>query len=288
MKYFGIFIVIIFLFSCSGPKVLVNYKQLAENEALSGNFAAALENWKQYFSTTDNEAVLGEEFAKAAVQAFKANNQELAISWFDQARYKSFSNDEMYETLAEIYRQQNNLSKELSALEFYTENINNQSLKVNNRLFLIYSEIGLNEKALESWNKLNTKLQSEENNLLQYFLWNKKLKNNSVCDSVSLVLLGKNKEQIDALEWNAKKYYWDGQNRYNREIETYNNNKTTGQYKRLLKELDLVTTDFKKALPYLQTLWKINPGEEYAGYLANIYARFGDEKKANFYKQYRK
>jgi tetratricopeptide (TPR) repeat protein len=253
---------------------------------MSGDFITAIENWKQYFNTTENEVVLGEEFANAAVQAFKANNLELAISWFDQARYKSFSSAEMYETLAEIYKQQNNLSKELSALEFYSENINMQSLKVNNRLFSIYSEIGLNEKAQESWNKLDEKSQSEENNLLKYFLLNKKLEKNSVCDSVSLVLLEKNKEQIDALEWNAKKYYWAGQNRYNEEMEKYNKNKTTSQYKRLLTELELVTTDFKKSLPYLQTLWKINPGEEYAGYLANIYARFGDEKKANFYKQY--
>jgi len=68
----------------------------------------------------------------------------------------------------------------------------------------------------------------------------------------------------------------------------YNANKTTRQYKILLSELDKSTADFKKSLTYLEKLWKTNPGEKYAGYFANIYARFGDEKKAKYYEKYLK
>ena len=71
-------------------------------------------------------------------------------------------------------------------------------------------------------------------------------------------------------------------------MKAYEKNKTRKQYNVLVKELDLVTADFKKALPYLEKLWKQNPGKEYAGYFANIYARFGDEKKAGYYKNYMK
>jgi hypothetical protein len=71
-------------------------------------------------------------------------------------------------------------------------------------------------------------------------------------------------------------------------MEKYNQNKTTKQYRVLLNELELVTADLKKALPYFEKLWAMNPGEKYAGYLANIYARFGDEKKSDSYKKYLK
>ncbi|MDO8951444.1 MAG: hypothetical protein Q7U86_02405, partial [Draconibacterium sp.] len=79
-----------------------------------------------------------------------------------------------------------------------------------------------------------------------------------------------------------------GENRYEREMEKYNKNKTNKQYKILLTELDLATADFKRALPFFEKLWGIEPGEKYAGYFANIYARFGDDTKVNYYKKYLK
>jgi len=33
---------------------------------------------------------------------------------------------------------------------------------------------------------------------------------------------------------------------------------------------------------------KIEPGEKYASFFANIYARFGDETKVNYYRKYLK
>jgi hypothetical protein len=59
-------------------------------------------------------------------------------------------------------------------------------------------------------------------------------------------------------------------------------------YAILLKQLELVTSDFKKALPYLNKLWKLDPGTEYAAYFANGYVLFGDETKTSYCKNYRK
>ena len=114
------------------------------------------------------------------------------------------------------------------------------------------------------------------------------LKNSNVCDSVSLVLLEKNPEHFEALEWNAKKFYWLGENRYQSELAKYEKNKINKQYRILLKELDLATADLKKSLIYLEKLWKIEQGKEYASYFASIYARFGDEKKSKSYQKYMK
>ncbi|WP_319502862.1 hypothetical protein [uncultured Draconibacterium sp.] len=281
-------VIVIFMASCGAPKVLTTQKTEATNFEANGNYSQALAAWTSYFDATAIEDVAGADFAQAAKTAFKADNATQAISWFDQARYKNYADAGMYQTLAAIYQQQDNLSKELSALEYIIENYGTTNSEVNSRLLAIYAEIDANDKALEVWKTLDDDSKNEESNLDNYFAVNKALENNTVCDSLAEVLLEKNPEHLDALEWNAKKYYWAGQNRYEQEMAKYNKNKTRKNYNTLLKELDLVTADFKKALPYLNKLWKLKPGKEYAGYLANIYARFGDEDKTEYYKNYMK
>ena len=278
----------IFLASCGAPKVLTTQKTEATNFEATGNYSQALAVWTSYFDATAIEEVAGADFAQAAKTAFKADNAVQAISWFDQARYKNYADAEMYQTLAAIYKQEDNLSKELSALEYIIDSYGTSNNEVNARLLAIYTEIDANDKALAVWETMDSASKDNEVNLDNYFAVNKALENEAVCDSLAEVLLDKNPQNLDALEWNAKKYYWAGQNRYEREMAKYNANKTRKNYNALLKELDLVTADFKKALPYLDKLWKLQPGKEYAGYLANIYARFGDEEKTEYYKNYMK
>ncbi len=287
-KIVSISILMVVLASCGAPKVLVSDKQTAETAVAQGNYSAAVQAWEQYFQKTPIEEVAGADFASAAKAAFKSGNPVQAASWFDQARYKNYSDFEMYQTLAEIYRKQQNISKELTALEFIKAHFPEQSNKINARLFEIYNEIDELQKALNIWAEMDKAEKSQESNLLNYFQLKKSLNDTLVCDSVSKVLLKLNPNQVDALEWNASKYYWMGENRYQRETEKYNQHKTNKQYKILLKELDQSTADFKKALTYLEKLWKIEQGKKYAGYFANIYARFGDEKKSAFYEKYLK
>jgi tetratricopeptide (TPR) repeat protein len=284
----GIVAFIVLLASCGAPKVLVSNKDNAEKAISEGNYTQAVEAWKQYFSQTSIEETQGAIFAKAAQTAVKAGDSMLAIAWFDQARYKNYSDTEMYQSLAEIYRSQKNISKELSALEYVAENYSESAPKVNNRLFEIYNEIKLYDKALETWEKMNSDEKNDQTNLTNYFLINRSLKDTLICDSVSQIIIKKEPKNVDALDWIASKYYWKGENRYQLEMAKYNANKTTKQYKILLKELDKSTADFKKSLAYFEKLWEIEPGKKYASYFANIYARFGDEKKAKYYQNYEK
>ena len=284
-------IIVVFLAGCSGPKVTVtgvSQKAVAEKATTDGNFTQAVEAWKQYFSVQPISEILGDDYAEAAQTAFKINDVNLAISWFDQARFKNFADAEMYATLGKIYRSQQNISKELSALEFYASNFTENLNEVNRRLFEIYFEIKMFDEAIGAWNKMDANVKNEISNLKTYFKINRDKENTEVCDSLSLVILEKEPANIDALEWNGNKFYRLGENRYQREMEKYNKNKTNKQYKILLTELDLATADFKRALPFFEKLWKIEPGEKYASYFANIYARFGDEAKVNYYKKYLK
>jgi tetratricopeptide (TPR) repeat protein len=284
-------IIVVFLAGCSGPKVTVtgvSQKAVAEKATTDGNFTQAVEAWKQYFSVQPISEISGDDYAEAAQTAFKINDVNLAIGWFDQARFKNFADAEMYATLGKIYRSQQNISKELSALEFYASNFTENLNEVNRRLFEIYFEIKMFDEAIGAWNKMDANVKNEISNLKTYFKINRDKENAEVCDSLSLVILEKEPANIDALEWNGNKFYRLGENRYQREMEKYNKNKTNKQYKILLTELDLATADFKKALPFFEKLWKIEPGEKYASYFANIYARFGDEAKVNYYKKYLK
>lgn len=287
-KLLLVLVLAVIVVACGAPKVLTTAKNEAAAFEQQGDFSQALTSWNNYFNTTDIEAVDGGDFAQAAKTAYKAEDDTQALKWFDQARYKNYADAEMYQLLAAIYKQQDNLSKELSALEYITENYGTENSKVNARLLAIYTEIEANEKALIIWDAMDNASKDNETNLDNFFEVNKQLERNEVCDSVAGVLLEKNAENLAALKWNAKKYYWAGQNRYKREMAKYNKNKTRKNYNVLLKELDMVTADFKKALPYLNKLWKLNPGKEYAGYLANIYARFGNEEKTEYYKNYMK
>ncbi len=283
------FISIILLAGCSGPKVLApapSSKAIAEKATAEGHYAEAVTAWKNHFSEQTLAAIPGADYATAAQMAYKSGDSNQAISWFDQARYKNFASAEMYLTLAEIYKSQQNISKELSALEFYASNFTENLNEVNQRLFAIYFELKLTDNALETWEKMDVKSKNEISNLKTFFTINKQKENAGVCDSLALVILDKEPVNIDALEWCGNKYYWLGENRYQREMEKYNKNKTNKQYKILLAELDLATADFKKALPYFEKLWNIEPGEKYASYFMNIYARFGDESKVNYYKKY--
>jgi tetratricopeptide (TPR) repeat protein len=266
----------------------VSNKTLAEKAASEGNFVQATEAWKQYFAVTPLDQTVGADFAEAAQMAFKAGDATQAVSWFDQARYKNFASAEMYITLADIYKTQQNISKELTALEFVNTNFPEKKIETSQRLFQIYHEIKEPQKALAAFENMSEAQKAALPNLTEFFDVKKELKDTVACDDLSLKILEKQPDNVASLEWNAYKFYWKGENRYQREMNKYNNNKTNKQYKILLEQLELSTADFKKSLGYLELLWKQEPGKKYASYFANIYARFGDEAKAKSYEKYMK
>jgi len=289
MKIRNLLVVFIILLAggCGAPKNLVSYKENAELAENAGNYTEATEAWKSYFEQFPGMNNLdGAVYAQAAQTAFRAEKINQAIDWFDQARYRDFASVEMYSALAEIYRKQNNLSKELSALEYLNENFEGEVEGVNSRLFAIYDEIDMTEKALSAWTQMPNKVKNSESNLNKYFDLNRHLGNDEVCDSVSLVLLELNPENINGLEWNATKIYHRAEDRYQREMGKYENNRTRRQYRILLGELDKVTADFKEALGYFEKLWELKPEsrKEYAGFMSNIHVRFNDKQKANYYR----
>ncbi len=287
---FYLLILVNILVSCGAPKQSINYSQLAENAYQSGEYQQSIDQWQQYIENqeTNSLEINPKVYADIAKAYFQMEQYEKAEQYFDQARNKDYADDEMYVMMSQRYRMIDNLSKELTTLEYYRDHFSSRkdSIQMRNRLFETYIESENWKPAQTVWKEMDMESQQSEEYLQQYFEMNKALEQKEQCDEISLQLLAINAQNKDAMEWQAKKYFKLAEDRYQTAMAAYNKKKTTKNYKILLKELDLVTADFKKSLEYFESLWEMEEGKKYASYLANIYVRFDDKKKADYYKSF--
>jgi hypothetical protein len=287
-------IALLFVFICGCKttqlsKVIQNEKEIALSASSSGNYAQAVISWQAYFDhqSRANQEISAEDYAKAANDAYRAENTPLTVTWFDAARLSGYSGEDMHLALSEIFRKQNNLSRELTSLVYLSENYPETAAKKRTypRLFEIYMETD-KQKAYELWNNLEKSDQSKEPYMNNYFILNKSFENLTVVDSLANELILLNPKHVAALEWNGEKYYWLGENRYQREMEKYNKRKTNVQYQFLLNELKIVAEDFKRSRDYFEKLWAMEKLPRYASFLSNIYARLDNRERAEYYKKF--
>jgi hypothetical protein len=271
-----------------GMDVVVSEKENALVASGSGDFVLAVQSWEAYFAQMGlaKQPIPAGDYAQAAHDAFKAGNFQSAISWYDAARLSGYEGVDMYLSLAEIYRKQDNLSKELTTLQYLESNYHDESLEhgVPLKLFEIYMRIDKG-RAFEQWGKLDKASQGKETYLNNYFSLIKELEKNELADAVANDLLKLNPTHREALEWNGEKFYYRGENRYQREMEKYNKNKTHVQYQFLLNELKIVAEDFKTSRDYFERLWELEKNSRYASFLSNIYSRLDNPERARFYKK---
>jgi hypothetical protein len=286
------FLIIILFLAAAGCKTAVNvtsYRENAENAEAAGDYVIATEAWKFYFSQLPADVIPEDTtYARAAYTAYRGGDARQSLEWFEKARERGYKNPEMNLLLAEIYRTQNNVSHELSELEYYIKNYEVEQQEVYKRLFDIYYSSNRHENALLAWNKMPDVDKGTEQNLERYFILNKHLEKEGKADSLSLELIKLNPDHIDALEWQAQKNYEKGEARYSREMKKYEARPTAGSYQTLLRQLKSATADFRKALQYFEKLWEVNPESrsKYAVYMNNIHIRFNDKDKADYYRKF--
>jgi len=283
----GFFVIVLIVSSCSGTKNITQLSQNAETAYQKGDYETSLNDLKQVIAHYEKSGTQQEcpVYAKAAECAMHMGMKDVAEDYLKKDTYTNFVTGDTYLKLAKIYKGQNNLSKEMMALQDYKEKFPEGSkiAEVNQDLFEIYVESKNWETAQEIWPELTDSIRSQENIMVQYFKVNKALKKDLVCDQLAADLLKVNEDNTTALEWQAVKYFWQAENLYQTSLKEYNQNKTNKQYRILLKALDVVTADFKKSLDLFQRLYKLDPQKEYAQYLGNIYNRLDDKKKAEYY-----
>ncbi len=276
------------LTSCSTSARFTTLNRQGEDALKAGNTKEALALFDESIKAYESSGKAKEcpVYTEAAFAAMKLGDTSQALGYLEKAKYTASENEECRYGLALCYRHIDNLSKEMDALQTYREKYpkGENIARVNRRLFSVYVESENDEKAVALWNDLTPNQKSEPSALSEYFTVNKRMNNSAVCDSLATILLQHNKNQVQALEWKAKKYYDRAENLYQKEMKAYKQHKTRRQYAHLLKQLDKVTADFKKSLAFYKKLYALNPEEKYARKLANIYYRLDDKKKAEYYR----
>ena len=290
MKKFNIYLIIVLaiaLSDCSTGTNLTKTIQDGETSYEAGDYQAALNYYETVITDYKNQGKENEcpVYYRAANAASQLGMTDKATAYLEQNRYTPNVNGDTYFELSKLYRKVDNLSKELDALETYLEKYpeGNKTEQVHARLFEIYVEIENWEMALEEWEKIPHEKQDDPGFIEGYFYAYIAMENDSVCDALATVLLTNDAQNLLALDWTAKKYFWKAEDRYQAELKAYDENKTNKQYIRLLKALNEVSVDFKTSLGYFKTLYELDPNPKTAKYLGNIYNRLDNKKKADYY-----
>jgi tetratricopeptide (TPR) repeat protein len=258
--------------------------QLAFNK---GDYQTALALWSKTISKYEkhNKGAQCPVYAKAAEAALKLGKEGEARDLLQKAVYSASATPEAFLELAKLYRKIDNLSLEITTLEKYVKKYPGDShmIPVQERLFDTYIESENWQQALELWKKLQDNFRNSPKVTAKLLKAQLALDNTRAADTLAQKVLKSNPENLFALRYEAKKYFWRAENRYQAEMKAYNHNKTRRQYAHLLNAFKIVTADFKKSLTYFRKLYKLQPTAENARYLGNIYARLDDRSKAKYY-----
>ncbi len=288
IKFALIILGLVVLSACSTTQKSIQPSLNGKDLMQRGKYEAAFNYYVEQINAVEAKGkdVDCELIKMAGKAAYKAGQIEKAIPYFEKALFKKAIDEEMVYMYADCYKQIDNLSKEIAALEKYVDEYpkgeNITSIKA--RLFetcLESEDWNLSENL---WKGFGEEAMLNPRLLNVYLKANIAQKNDEKAESLAKELLKIDSENIAALEIMAKKFFWKAENRYQEETEAYNKKKTRKQYAKLLKALDIVTVDFKRSLGYFKKLYGIAQDKEYAKYLGNIYARLDDKEKATYYK----
>ncbi len=273
--------------ACGTNSKISTMQQNADQTFANGNYETSLRLYEQIISVYEQEGKTNEcpVYCKAALAALNSGNIPKSIEYFEMDTYTPFVTAQTYAGQAEAYRNVDNLSKEMIALKNYLELYpdGEQVEEIKLQLFQIYVKSENWDFAIELWPLLNDQFKTSSEIISQWFVVNQKTKNNDECDALAEKLLNLDPNNVQALEWKAIKAFNFAEDHYQTEMNAYENNKTNKQYKRLLKELDKITSEFQVALDIFDKLYKLDAKPKYARYMSNIYIRFDDKEKADYF-----
>lgn len=275
-----------FFVSCSPAAKITQLSEEAKMAYDQKQYETAFEKYEQaILLIKGNESENGSIYNGAGQAAFALNNTDKALQYLEKARLTKAAGAGTYFTLSKIYREKDNLSKEITALQSYVERFpeGNEFREMQNRLFETLVESQNYDQALALWSELDDESKKGETMLTSFLIANIALKNESVSDATAREILLINKDNIPALEWMAKKYFWLAENRYIAEMKAYENNKTRRQYAQLLAAFEILNRDFRTSLNYFLRLYDLKAESEFAQFIGNIYIRFDDKQKADYY-----
>ncbi len=281
--------VFLILASCSVSRQWVEWKSEADTAFGQGEYETALQGYERIIEAQKEKDQMPEPeiYRKAGLSAFYLNKNDVAIHYLQDLRNTEHATGDVYYALAMINREIDNLSREISALENYVNKYPEGKYieELKPRLFGTYVESKNYEPALGVWEELPEEFKKSESMLHDYFIISKELGMEKEARKTAVEILNINPDHAGALEYMADHYFWRAENRYQKEMEAYEKNRTRKQYRQLLDAFDILNADFRKSLNYYLKLYEMDPEPKYARFIGNIYLRFDDKKKARYYHQ---
>ena len=281
---------LILLLILSGCAASNQNKQLsndAKSAMASGDYQKALANYENIIvlNKANNKETDGSVYNNAGIAAWGLQQTEKSIDYLETAKRLSSTSEETFSTIAKAYRKIDNLSKEISSLEEYVQRHpqGREILPVRTQLFDAYVRSENWELGEQLWPLLDSASHNNIQNLTGYLRIKRKLEKVDERDNLAKQILKKDKNNIEALETLAEKHYYIADETYVKEMKAYEKNKTMKQYNQVTEAIKKVNQDYKTARDYFERLYKLNPNARYANFLGNIYTRFENKEKANYY-----
>ncbi len=281
---------LILLLSATSCKVSKQTSQLTDdgNAAFQmADYQSAFKKYQEVISIAESKGkpASGEVLQNAGISAWELGQTQSAIDLLEKAKQTPIANSRAIFSLAKAYQKIDNLSREITNLEEYIKRFpeGKEIEEVNLQLFIAYVESTNWSLAEELLPKLTPGNLSEEKTMVASLKLNQALGNDEKLRPLALKLLKANPNSIVALEVLANSYYREAEDSYQKEMKEYEKNRTNKQYKQLLAALEVINENFRKSRDYFEQLYKLNPDPRYATFLGNIYTRFENKQKADYY-----
>ena len=281
-------VLLVFFASCALIRPTAPLSHEAHEFFIQEEYHEALKRYDAFIESNadDVSQIPDSVYRDAGLSAFYLDDHSKALQYLNLIRHSDQANAPAHYALAVMNRAIDNLSREITALESYVENYpeGEHIEKMRERLFETYAESRNYDKAIPLWSEIEDNARKDESLLNDYFNILKNLeKDEDELYAVATKLLALNPDNTDALEYLAGYYFWKAENRYQKEMEAYERNRTHRQYAQLLRAFDVLNADFRKSLNYFLHLYEIDPQPRHARLIGNIYLRFNDEEKARYY-----
>jgi tetratricopeptide (TPR) repeat protein len=285
--FFSSLIALSFLVSCGTTKTV---KLISQAEVLvdSGYKQRAISIYDLLIADTEGKGkpVPDSVYARAGMLALEFNDNHKAIGYLEKATSTAGADCSSLFLLSKAYRAIDNLSKEISALEQVIDNCSgfDSLFSVQTRLMHTYILSQNYDKALALWTKIPDGKESSEPLLTDYLTVLMEGDNDVEAMEIVKKLLKVNPKNTAGLFYLGSFYYLKAENKYRAEMDSYNANKTQRRYLYLVEQLKMITKDYQAAKFYFETLYKFEPNNRNAEYLANIFARLNNESKSQYYR----
>lgn len=290
MKLFKLLLGILLISGLSvvaNPMAKAKKKDKAQLAYESGNYSKALALWQKKIAKYEsrNRQKKCRVYTLAGMAAYHLKEWDVARNLLEKARYTASENAQTFWYLAKVYRQIDNLSLEIDALENYLKKYPNDS-QVNiarKRLLATYVESENWNLILKLWDQIPAASRDSLFYREAYLAAQGGLNHVAKADSVAALILKNQPANVTALAWKAEKYYQLGENLYQKEMADYKKHHTNAQYVHLLKAFKKVTLYFKRSLYSYRKLYQMNPSSFYARRLGTIYMRLDNKPKGKYY-----